>query len=79
MGSGAGDDPAGDVGRQEDPDSLDFVAMTNLESPIRLTWRENAEDWVGSGVPAWAGREVPEDKGLGGNDEELLPVSSNSS
>ena len=54
MGSRACDDPAGDVRRQKDLDSLDFVAMTNLESLIRPTWRDYANDWVGSSVPAWA-------------------------
>ena len=76
MSRRACDDPAGDVWRQEDLDSLDFLATTNLESLIRPAGRDDAEDWVGSGAAAWAGGEALENKGLGGDDEDLSPVST---
>ena len=76
MSHRAGDDPAGDVRRHEDLYSLDFFALTNLKSLIQLAWRDDAEYWVGSGDPGWAGRKVLENKRLGGDDEHLSPVST---
>ena len=77
MSREAGDDPPRDVRRQKDLDGLDLFATTDLKSLITHTWRDNAEDWVGGSAPAWVRREALENEGLGGDDEDLPPVSAN--